>query len=621
MNSKLPPLIPREILFGNPKYARARISPDGRYLAYLAPYEGVLNIWIKNLETGKEEVITKDKKRGIQYYLWSYDSENIIYIQDKEGDENWRIYSINIKTKEISDLTPFEGVQAKFISYNYKFPDKMLIALNRDNPALHDVYLLDLETKKLELIEKNPGNASSWITNNNLEIAGYTVIHPEGNYEIMLKRNGKYESFMEAEPEDQLWFLGFSPDNRNIYILSSVGANALRLIMVNIKTGEQKVIAEDEQFDIHEIHADKDGNIIAVSFYRQRLEWEVIDKKFEKDYEILKKWGEGDFHVISQNLKEDKWIVAYFSDIKPISYYMYDTNTKKLKHIFTTIPEIEKYTLSKTIPISFKARDGMKIYGYLTLPPGVEHRNLPMVVLVHGGPWARDVWMYDPTVQWLANRGYAVLQVNFRGSSGYGKKYLNAGNREWGGKMITDIIDGKNWVVEKGYVNPEKIAIMGGSYGGYAVLAALAFHPNEFICGVDIVGPSNLITFLKSIPPYWKTLLGILNKRLGKLPEDEEFLKSISPLYYVDNIKVPLLIIHGANDPRVKKSESDQIVKKLREKGIECIYIVYPDEGHGLVRPENRLDAFGRIEEFLSKHLGGRKEPFKKIEGTSAVIE
>ncbi|MDW8255680.1 MAG: S9 family peptidase [Acidobacteriota bacterium] len=621
---ELPPLIPREVLFGNPEKASPQISPDGTKLAYLAPHNGVLNVWVRTIGKQDDQVVTSDKKRGIRAYVWQGDSEHILYIQDRDGDENWHLYQTNLKTKTTRDLTPFEGVQARIVATDPQFPDEILVGLNLRDRRWHDVYRINLKTGAVELDTENPGDVMGWAADHRLQVRAAAAFTPDGGMLIRVREDARspWRELLRWGPDETMGQIaGFTPDGRGLWLASSVGANAARLIEVDIATGKMTVIAEDPQYDVSEwlVHP-KTRRLEAVQFIRARREWQLLDPSLRADFDLLRKERDGDLSIISRDREDRMWIVAYLMDDGPVYYYAYDRSARRLSMLFSNRPALEQYRLAKMQPISFTARDGMTIYGYLTLPVGVPPRNLPMVLLVHGGPWARDVWGFDPIVQWLANRGYAVLQVNFRGSTGYGKAYLNAGDREWAGKMHTDLIDGKNWAVQQGYADPKRVCIMGGSYGGYATLVGLTFTPEEFACGVDIVGPSNLVTLLRSIPPYWAPIKALFDKRLGKVETDEEFLKSRSPLFRADQIKAPLLIAHGANDPRVKKAESDQIVQTLRAKNIPVTYVVYPDEGHGFARPENRLDFFGRAEEFLAKHLGGRFEPWREVPGSSAQL-
>jgi dipeptidyl aminopeptidase/acylaminoacyl peptidase len=603
-------LIPRSVLFGNPERTSPQISPDGTMLAYLAPDEGVLNVWVRTLGKSDDHVITHDRKRGIRNYFWQFDSKNILYRQDQNGDENWRIYQTNVASKQTRDLTPFEKVRADIVAQEPSHPDTALIQMNKRDPKLFDVSRLNLKTGEITLDTENPGDVQDWQPDHDLQIRAAHVTTSDGGSIIRVRDDAKspWRELMKWGPEETLGSVAeFSEDNKSLLVITSLDANAARLLSVDIATGKRTVVAEDPQFDVSFVVTHpKTSKLQAVVFLRERRDFQVIDKDLQGDFEALKKVRNADISDISRDLADDKWIVTYEGDNAPIYYYLYDRPAKKASELFSNRPELEKYKLSNVKPIQYKARDGMTIYGYLTTPPGVEAKNLPMVVFPHGGPWGRDLWGYDPYAQWLANRGYAVLQPNFRASTGYGKQYLNAGDRQWAGTMHSDLLDGKDWVVQQGIADGKKVCIMGGSYGGYATLAGLAFSPDAFTCGVDIVGPSNLNTLLKSIPPYWSTFLAVLHKRMG---DDETFLKSQSPLFKADQIKAPLLIGQGANDPRVNKAESDQIVAAMRKNNEPVVYYVFPDEGHGFARPENRTAFNAASEEFLARYLGGRYEP------------
>ena len=620
--AELPPLIPRNVLFGNPEKSGPQISPNGKMLAYLAPDNGVLNVWVRTIGQTDDRVITADKKRGIRNYFWQPDSEHILYTQDEGGNENWHVYQTNLKTKETRDLTPFEKVQARIVSVDPNFPDVMLVALNNRDPRLHDVYRVDLKTGKAEMIVENKEGVAGYVADNSMQVRAAQKVLPDGSTEIFVRDNDKspWRSFMKWGPDEvNGGVAGFSPDNKRLWLISSVDANTGRLVEVDIATGKQVVVAEDKQYDVGGAMAHPTKRTLeAVRFIRARSEWMIVDKAIKADFDVLRKVRDGDFNVTSRDLADKTWIVAYVMDNGPVYYYAYDRGNKKATLLFSNRPALEKYTLARMQPVSFQARDGMTIYGYLTLPVGVPQKNLPMVLNVHGGPWGRDVWGFNSEAQWLANRGYAVLQVNFRASTGYGKAYLNAGDREWAGKMHTDLLDAKAWAVKQGYADPKKVAIYGGSYGGYATLVGLAFTPEEFAAGVDIVGPSNLNTLLKSIPPYWGPIKAMFTKRMG---EEEEFLNSRSPLFKAHQITKPLLIAQGANDPRVNIKESDQIVEAMRKANKPVEYIVFTDEGHGFARPENRLFFYAKAEEFLAKYLGGRFEPAGDIKGHSGIIK
>jgi dipeptidyl aminopeptidase/acylaminoacyl peptidase len=604
------PLIPREVLFGNPERADPQISPDGTQLGYLAPLDGVLNVWIRTLGKTDDRAVTADKHRGIRNFLWQYDNKHILYIQDVGGDENWRLYQTEIASKQTKDLTPFEKARVDIVAYQWKSPDTMLVQMNQRDAKVFDVHRVDLKTGKVELDTQNPGDVNSWQADNALHIRAAQAETEDGGTILRVRDNDKspWRELIKWGPDETFGGVnGFSPDNRSLWVTTSLDVNAARLLEIDLSSGKHKVITEDPQFDVNStINNPKTNALEAVSYARQRTEYEFMDTKVKADFAALQKVRKGDIASISQDLDDNKWIVGFVSDDAPEYWYLYDRTKQQATLLFSNRPQLEKYKLSAMKPIEFTARDGMKLYGYLTTPVDMEAKNLPMVEFVHGGPWGRDEWGFNRYAQWLSNRGYAVLQINFRGSTGYGKKYVNAGDRQWAGTMHTDLLDGKDWVVQQGIVDPAKVCIMGGSYGGYATLAGVTFSPDAFACGVDIVGPSNLNTLLKTIPPYWSTLLATFHKRMG---DSEAVLKEQSPLFRADQIKAPLLIGQGANDPRVNKAESDQIVAAMRKNEKPVQYYVFPDEGHGFARPANNMAFNAASEEFLAKYLGGRFEP------------
>jgi dipeptidyl aminopeptidase/acylaminoacyl peptidase len=603
-------LIPRTVLFGNPERADPQISPDGTQLGYLAPVDGVLNVWIRTLGKSDDRAVTADKKRGIRNFTWQFDNQHILYTQDVGGDENWRLYQTDIASKQTKDLTPFEKVRVDIVAYRWKSPDEILVQMNQRNPELFDVHRINLKTGKIDLDTQNPGDVQSWQADNDLLVRAAQAQTPDGGTIVRVREDVKspWRDLIKWGPDETFGGTnGFTPDNKALWVTTSLDVNAARLLEIDVASGKQKVVIEDPQFDVNgTINNPKTNALEAVSFIKQRMDYSFVDPKVKDDFAVLRKVRNGDIDGLSQSLDDNKWIVTYVSDNAPVYWYLYDRPSKKATLLFSNRPQLEKYRLSSMKPIEFAARDGMTLYGYVTTPADMEPKGLPMVVFVHGGPWGRDQWGYDPYAQWLSNRGYAVLQINFRGSTGYGKKYVNAGDRQWAGAMHTDLLDGKDWAIKQGVADPKKVCIMGGSYGGYATLAGVAFSPDAFACGVDIVGPSNLNTLLKTIPPYWSTLLATFHKRMG---ESEDILKAQSPLFKADQIKVPLLIGQGANDPRVNKAESDQIVAAMRKNNKPVEYYVFPDEGHGFARPTNNMAFNAVTEEFLAKYLGGRFEP------------
>lgn len=623
--TQLPPLIPREILFGNPTRARPQLSPDGQYLSYLAPDENnILQVWLRAVGQEEDQKLTDDKKRGIRMYFWTYSPQQLIYLQDSDGDENFHLYLVNIQSKIVRDLTPFQGVKAQVVDLDPNFPDEVLVGLNLNDPQKFDVYRINLKNGAVEFEAENPGNIVSWTADAEFKVRAATAATPDGGSDLLFREtlDQPWDTIRHWGPDDEGGAVGFSEDGKTLYLIGSHEANTQRLIALDLATRQETVMAEDEKYDVGGIVAHPTTRVIqAVSFYKDKVHWQVLDESIAPDFEAISQVRDGEFSIGSRTLADDTWLVAYTTDDGPVYYYTYDRTSKSSTLLFSNKPELEELSLATMQPISYQTRDNLTIYGYLTTPVGIPTNNLPTVLLVHGGPWVRDTWGYDPEAQWLANRGYAVLQVNFRGSTGYGKDFLNAGNREWAAKMHNDLIDAVNWIVEQGIADPQKVAIMGGSYGGYATLVGLTFTPDVFAAGVDIVGPSNLVTLLKSIPPYWAPLLANMYHRIGNLETEEEFLNSRSPLFFVDRIQKPLLIGQGANDPRVKQAESEQIVAAMRKAGKPVEYVLYTDEGHGFARPENRLHFYAIAEEFLSKYLGGRSEPVGDIQGHSGVLQ
>lgn len=623
--TQLPPLVPRELLFGNPKRARPRLSPDGKYLAYLAPDDkNVLQVWLQMPGEESDRQLTQDKKRGIRAFFWTYQPDLLIYLQDADGDENFHLYLANVQTELVRDLTPFQGVKAQPIDLHRDRPNEALVGLNISDRSKFDVYRIDLLSGAVTFDTENPGNIVSWTADEQMRIRAAVAATADGGSDLLYRETveKEWENLRHWGPDDQGGAIGFSKDGNTLYVVGSHDANAQRLLTLDLATRAETVVAEDPHYDVGDVLINPNTREIeAVSFYKDKEEWTILDENIAPDFEAIAQVRAGEFGIGSRDLADRHWIVAYSTDDGPAYYYRYDRETKTSTLLFSNLPELEELTLASMQAIAYQSRDGLTIHGYLTTPPGIEAKNLPTVLFVHGGPWARDSWGYSPSVQWLANRGYAVLQVNFRGSTGYGKEFLNAGNRQWGAAMHDDLIDAVEWLKAQGISDPNKIAIMGGSYGGYATLAGLTFTPDTFACGVDIVGPSSLITLMQSVPPYWKPMMAMFSHRVGNLESEPEFLQSRSPLFFVDRITKPLLIGQGANDPRVKEAESEQIVAAMREAGKPVEYVLYPDEGHGFARPENRMHFYAIAENFLAKYLGGRAEPVGEIEGHTGIVK
>jgi dipeptidyl aminopeptidase/acylaminoacyl peptidase len=628
LHAALPPLIPRDLLFGNPERTSPSLSPDGTRLAWLAPdTNNVLQVWVKTVGKEDDKIVTADKRRGIRQYQWAKDNRTLLYLQDSDGDENFHVYGVDLPTGNLRDYTAFQGVRADIAELNPDFPNEVLLTLNLRDRALFDVHRLNLKNGALELDTENPGDVMGWGADPKFRVRMAQIATPDGGTEIRVRTDEKspWKTFVKVGPDEILQTLSFTADGQSLYLLSSVGRDTAAVVEKNVNTGEEKIVASSAEVDAGGVLIHPRRYVVeAVSFSPGRTTWQVVNPDVKEDFAGLAKLNDGDFFVADRTEADDIWLVGFQSDRAPGRFYRWDRKARQGTFLFTTRPKLEGLTLAEMKPVVITARDGLKLNSYLTLPTGVPPKNLPMVLVPHGGPWARDEWGFDGMAQWLANRGYVVLQPNFRGSTGYGKKHLNAGNRQWGLKMHDDLIDSVNWAVKEGIADPKRIGTMGGSYGGYCALAALTYTPEVFACAVDVVGPSNLKTLIGTIPPYWKPMLSIFNVRVGDVnnPKDQELIHHASPLNFANRIVRPLLIGQGANDPRVKQAESEQIVAAIEKNGGSVTYVLYPDEGHGFARPENRTDFNARAEAFLANHLGGRLEPVSgdKVPGSTAIV-
>lgn len=617
----LPPLIPRKVLFGNPVKSSPQISPDGKRLAFLAPdAKDVLQVWVQTIGKDDARKVTNDEKRGIRIYLWTYAPDTLLYLQDKGGNEDFHVYVVNVASNAVRDLTPCEGVRAVPVGVDQHFPDLLLIEMNKRDKKLMDVYRVSLQTGEATLDTENPGDVVGWDTDPQFRVRAAHATTKDGGTEVRYRADEKspWKTAVVWGPDEaDGQVVGFTADGKALWLTSSLNRDTLSLVKLDLASGKEELVASDPHADASGFLYNRNTHAVeAVAFNRERVRWKALDPKVAADLEILQKGAPGEPSVISRDKADTTWVISYQADVRPTDYYLYDRAARKLTHLFTAQPALAKYELAPMKPVIVKSRDGLDLVSYLTVPIGVEAKNLPTVLVVHGGPWGRDSWGYNPVAQWLANRGYAVLQVNYRASTGFGKRFLHAGDREWAGKMHDDLIDAVGWAIKDGVADPKRVAIFGGSYGGYAALVGATFTPDVFACAVDIVGPSNLVTLLKSIPPYWTPMLRQLTLRVGDPVKDEEFLKSRSPLFKADQIKIPLLIAQGKNDPRVKEQESEQIVAAVRKAGKPVEYMLFAGEGHGFVRPENRLKFFAAAEAFLAKHLGGgRVEPADGAKG------
>ena len=611
-------LIPRSVLFGNPDRIAAVLSPVGDRYAYLAPVDGVLNVWVADVRGGEPQIVTDRRKRGIFRFFWSGDGRYVFFMSDNDGDENWGLYSVDMESGEERAITPFDDVQVQILAVDANYPDRILIAMNRRDPLAHDVYRLDVESGEIAMIAENPGNVRFWIIDPQMRVRGMHLARPDAGFDYMVRdsEEGEWRQLLSFDFDDAITSrpLGFSADGRWAYLLDSRGAATGRLVRTDTTSGETEVMAEDPEYDLGDVFGvellrhPQTYEPQAVQYFRERAAWKALDAAVEADLEALRGVRDGDFFVTSRSHDDRVWFVMYDSDVSPPSYYAYDRDSRTATLLFESLADVRSHALAEMEPFRFEARDGLTIHGYITFPVGAARDRLPLIVNPHGGPWFRDVWGYNPEVQWLANRGYAVMQVNFRGSTTYGKEFIKAANREWGRKMLWDLVDAAEWAVGRGWIDSERIGIYGASFGGYQTLCGAAFTPDFFRAAIDLVGVSNLVTFMNSFPPQWETRKYRFWLRGGDPRTEVEFLKERSPYHHADQIKIPILIAQGANDPRVKQAESDQIVERLKANGVEHQYLLFEDEGHGLGQPENRETFYAAAEAFLAKHLAGREQ-------------
>lgn len=616
-------LISRTALFGNPTRAAGQISPDGQWLSWLAPKDGVLNIWLAPASNPQAaRAITQAVERPIRQYFWSPDASAVMYIQDKGGDENFLLYRVDVATGTETTLTPFENTRVQLVGASTTRKDKLLLGLNNRDPQWHDIHLLDLTTGELTLVLENNAYAG-FEADDTLTLRMAMQQNEAGgtDYFRVVDNVVEPEPFETSAMEDALTTspAGYTSDGTTLYWIDSRGRNTAALFAQDTATGERRLIAADDRADIsNTLRHPVTGVVEAFAVNYLTTEWTAIDPAMGAALAWLRERLDGEFSVQSRTDDDSVWIIANDPLIKPVRTFIYDRVTQTLIPFYVSRPELEGAPLQPMHTVEIASRDGLTLPCYLTLPPGSDPDGdgkpdapVPMVLLVHGGPWARDTYGFNGVHQLLANRGYGVLSVNFRGSTGFGKAFLNAANKQWGLTMHDDLIDAVDWAVANGIAVRDKVAIMGGSYGGYATLAGLTFTPEVFACGVDIVGPSNLETLLETIPPYWAPLVKTFHERMGdpRTEEGRALLRAASPLYRADKIIKPLLIAQGANDPRVKQSESDQIVGAMKAAGIPVTYVLYPDEGHGFARPENNISFYAIAENFLAECMGGRAEP------------
>ena len=624
----IPPLIDREIFFGNPEIAGAQISPDGRFISFIKPYKNVRNIWVKGVNEPfeKARVVTAEAKRPIPNYFWSQDGKYILFVKDNDGDENFNVYAVNpseapaggADVPAARNLTDAKKVRAFIYNVPETDPDAIYVGLNDREPAWHDLYKVKISTGERTLVRKNTERLTGWVFDNKAQLRLATRTTQSGETEILrVDADGKFTKIYSCGVFESCGPVAFHKDDKRVYMTTNKGdgVDLARLTLFDPDTGKDEFVEGDplKRVDFGGIYiSQKTKEIVLTNYTDDKTRLYFKDKKFEEDYNSIKKrLGEREISVQSSTRDENLWIVSSYSDVDPGTVWLFDRKTKNLSTLYQVREKIPRDALAKMQPVRYKSSDGLEIPAYLTLPKGVEPKNLPLVVVPHGGPWGRDTWGYNSIAQFLANRGYAVLMPNFRASTGFGKKFLNAGNKQWGQLMQDDITWGVKHLVAQGVADPKRVGIMGGSYGGYATLAGVTYTPDLYAAAVAIVAPSNLITLLESIPPYWEAGKIIFYERMGNpnTPEGKALLMKQSPLTHADKIKTPLLVVQGANDPRVNKRESDQIVVALRDRGYPVEYLLAPDEGHGFQRPVNNMAMFARGEEFLAKYLGGRFQP------------
>ena len=604
---KTAPLIPMEDFFRNPEKTSFKISPNGNHIAYMKPWKTRMNVYVLDIKTNNETRLTSSEERGIYGFAWLTD-ERIGYVKDDGGDENIHCYAVNIDGSNERDLTPFENVQARIIDDLEDDPNHIMIGLNKRNPQIHDPYRVNVNDGKMEMIAENPGNISEWMTDHNGKLR--VAITSDGVNTSLLYRDSESDNFKPILTTDfkvSVSPLFFTFDNKNLYVASNRGRDKAAIFEFNIdKAKEGELIFEHDQVDVSGLVYSKKRKVLTgVNYTVAKNDMVFFDDWREDIQQKLESQLPGyEVGITSFSKDETKAIVVTYSDRCRGTYYYYDVIKNKLTDLGKISPWLNEDHMAEMKPIEYRSRDGLTIHGYLTLPKGSDGKNLPVVVNPHGGPWARDSWEYRSEIQFLANRGFAVFQMNFRGSTGYGREFWEISFKEWGKSMQDDITDGVNWLIDEGIADPDRIAIYGVSYGGYATLAGLTFTPDLYACGVDYVGISSLFTFMVDMPPYWELYRNMFYEMVGHPEKDKDLLASSSPLLHIDKIKVPLFIAQGANDPRVKKSESDQIVEALKSVGIDVPYMVKDNEGHGFYNQENEFDFYREMEKFLKKHIG-----------------
>ncbi|MEQ8192259.1 MAG: prolyl oligopeptidase family serine peptidase, partial [Candidatus Eremiobacterota bacterium] len=619
-------LIPGEILFSDPVKGNPKISPSGEKIAYMAQVNNVLNLWVKTIDKEDDRPVTCFQKNGLKIligpqkkdmtnYMWVTD-RYIVYFHDTKGYINYNMYKINIETMESKNLTPCKDSRVRFVKYNSDFPYEMIISIKKHNQTHYDLYHIDIQSGKKTLIAGNPGNVKYWVIDSNLQILGMVSERDGTGEELSIRENGhgNWKKLLDFDKEGLLqnYILGTSKDNRKIYMIDSTGVNTCRVLKIDISTGISEVIASNPEYDIWEgeyfLYHPFTYEIQAVCFNKYRKEWILLDETIKEDFEAIRKMDSGDFSIVSRDDRDKIWIIAFDRDNGPVAYYIYNRGLKKGSLFFYHQPSLKEYTLSEMKDLSFISRDGLTIHGYITYPPGEKRNNLPLVLYVHGGPWLRDTWGYNPDAQWFANRGYLCLQINYRGSTGYGKDFLNRGNKEWGRKMQEDLVDGVEWAIKEGIADPEKIAIYGAGYGGYAALSGAVFTPDLFCCAIAIGCPGDLLNFIRSVPHNHHGQRKELVKRVGDPEKEKELLISTSPFYHLEKIKIPVFIAYGLKEKTINKNSSYYMVRAMHNRCIKVEYLVFHDEYFNISKEKNRIKLHLVAEKFLTRHMGGKLE-------------
>jgi len=602
--------IPFRDFFKNPEKAYFQVSPDGKRLSFTQPYAHRMNLFIRAVGSKEARRITAITDRDLSEYFWK-GNDRLVYLKDRNGDENYHLFAVDCEGKETRDLTPFDSVQVRMIDQLVDHETDVIIGMNRRNREIFDAYRLNTATGQMTLAAENPGRIADWVTDHEGRIR--IAIATDGVNHSLLYRENEGDTFrtvLTTNFKEDFSPLFFTFDNKALYAASNLGRDKTAIVKTDPATGKElEVIYENPEVDVDQMSYSRKQKVpTEITYITWKMQRKFLDQETEALYRDLEKKLPGyEVYVTFNDKNEDVFTVRTVSDRTLGSYYLYEKKDGRLTKLADRNPWLKESELAAMKPIAYPSRDGLTIHGYLTLPLGKSPQNLPVVINPHGGPWARDAWGFNPEVQFLANRGYAVLQMNFRGSTGYGKRFWEASFKQWGRAMQDDISDGVRWLVAQGIADPKRVAIYGGSYGGYATLSGLTFTPELYACGVDYVGVSNLFTFMKSIPPYWKPFLEMQYEMVGNPHQDSLLLASESPALHADRIQVPLLVAQGAKDPRVNINESNQIVEALRKRNIEVTYLVKEDEGHGFANEENRFEFYGAMEKFLAKHLGGSR--------------